>query len=141
MTLFGLALESLKYHWRRSLAVMLGVAAATAVLTGALLVGDSMRGSLRELTLERLGNISSILVTDRFFRPELADELSTNEQFKQHFDQAVPAMLLQGTLSSTHDQPNIAGRVTIVGSNERFWTLGTGGPSKQSGSGEVVLNQ
>ena len=54
------ATKSFRHHWRISLAVALGVAAATAVVTGALLVGDSMRGSLRELTIERLGSITSI---------------------------------------------------------------------------------
>ena len=51
-----------------NLAVACGVAVGTAVLTGALLVGDSMRGSLRHLTLDRLGRIEEVLVADRFFR-------------------------------------------------------------------------
>ena len=41
---------------------------ATAVLTGALLVGDSVRGSLKHLALDRLGGIDYVLVTPRFFR-------------------------------------------------------------------------
>ena len=49
--------RSLLHHWRINCAVALGVAAATAVLTGALLIGDAMRGSLRTLTLDRLGRI------------------------------------------------------------------------------------
>ena len=50
---------SLRHYRRIHIAVALGVAVATAVLTGALLVGDSVRGSLRDLTLQRLGNIDS----------------------------------------------------------------------------------
>ena len=61
----------------------LGVAVATAVLTGALLVGDSVRGSLRDLTLQRLGRIDSALVTGHFFRA-LADELAADAGSK-HF--------------------------------------------------------
>ena len=38
-----------------NLAVLLGVAVGTAVLTGALLVGDSLRGSLRDRALRQLG--------------------------------------------------------------------------------------
>ena len=55
-------IRSLVHHWRINLTVALGVAAATAVLTGALLVGDSVRGSLHQLTLERLGKIELALV-------------------------------------------------------------------------------
>jgi len=71
-----LILTSLRYHWRTNFAVACGVAVGTAVLTGALLVGDSMRGSLRHLTLDRLGRIDEALVTDRFFRAKLAEELA-----------------------------------------------------------------
>ena len=39
-------------------------------------MGDSMRGSLRNLALDRLGNIDEALMADRFFRVQLADELS-----------------------------------------------------------------
>ena len=57
MSAIRLILSSLWFHWRTNLAVACGVAVGTAVLTGALLVGDSMRGSLRHLTLDRLGRI------------------------------------------------------------------------------------
>ena len=49
--------RSLAHYWRLNLAVLLAAAVATAVLTGALLIGDSIRGSLRDLTLDRLGKI------------------------------------------------------------------------------------
>jgi hypothetical protein len=61
-------LASLRHYRRIHLAVALGVAVATAVLTGALLVGDSVRGSLRDLTLERLGRIDSAIVAVHPFR-------------------------------------------------------------------------
>ena len=55
MSFVRLVLASLLYYWRTNLAVAAGVVAGTAVLTGALLVGDSMKGSLRHLALDRLG--------------------------------------------------------------------------------------
>ena len=58
-----------------NLAVLLAVSVATAVLTGALLVGDSVRGSLRHLTLDRLGPVDYTLTTTGFFRQSLADEI------------------------------------------------------------------
>ena len=62
MTPFRLLLRNLLYHWRGNLAVFLGVVVGTAVLTGALLVGDSLRGSLRDLTLDRLVWVDDALV-------------------------------------------------------------------------------
>ena len=69
--------RSLTHYWRPHLAVVLGAAVTTAVLTGALVVGDSLRGSLRDLTLDRLGTIDWALVGERPFRPSLAADIST----------------------------------------------------------------
>ena len=52
MTIWKLAVASLWHFWRTNLALLSGVAIGTAVLSGALLVGDSVRGSLRSLTVE-----------------------------------------------------------------------------------------
>ncbi len=75
---------------------MLGVAAATAVLTGALIVGDSMRQSLRSLTIERLGKIDEMLMSDGFFRSKLANEIQTTKPFQEYYQSAVPAILFPG---------------------------------------------
>ena len=80
MTLGRLLLRSLFYHWRGNSAVLLGVAVGTAVLTGALIVGDSLRGSLRALTEQRLGWVDQAMVTGRFFRDELAALLALSEE-------------------------------------------------------------
>src|SRR5436190_8324066 len=92
MSVWQVIIKSLGHHWRIHAAVALGVAAATAVLTGALLIGDSVRGSLRHLVLDRLGKIDQLLVVDRFFRQEMADDLDANEQ-KARGGSAVPAIL------------------------------------------------
>jgi hypothetical protein len=64
--MFSFLFRSLWYDRWINTAVVFGVVCAAAVLTGALLVGDSMRGSLKALTLDRLGNIDTILVTPQF---------------------------------------------------------------------------
>ncbi len=105
--------QGLIYFWRIHLAVLLGAAVATAVLTGALLVGDSVRGSLRDLTLDRLGRIDHALVSERFFREGLAADLS---------NEAVPAILLNGTAVDAKTQSR-ASRIQILGIDQRFTGL------------------
>src|SRR5262245_45831746 len=74
MTLRTLILRSLRFHWRGHLGVLLGAAIGSAALIGALVVGDSVRVSLRELALQRLGNVHFVMDTgDRLFRAGLAD--------------------------------------------------------------------
>lgn len=122
-------------------AVACGVAVGTAVLTGALLVGDSMRGSLRQLTLERLGRIDQALVADRFFRVQLADELAARPGFPKEAA-AIPAILLDVSVESAGSGPAArANRVHLVGCDARFWALGSGGPSHPPGAREIVINE
>jgi ABC-type lipoprotein release transport system permease subunit len=165
MTLSRLLLQNLFYHWRGNLAVLLGVAVGTAVLTGALLVGDSLRGSLRDRTLEQLGWVDHALVGGRFIREELADQLNA--------ERASPAILLQGSasvgsgivlrrprtsltvaasmagfLGSPGGQGSLlaaatlfptrtqAGRVSILGVRDNFWA-GDRPPTSEDG---VVVN-
>src|SRR5437764_15339259 len=74
---FRLLLRNLIYHRRGNFAVFLGVVLGTAVLTGALLVGDSLRGSLRSLALDQLGWVDEAFGAGGLSRPALADGLST----------------------------------------------------------------
>ena len=131
MSYLRLILASLLHHGRTHLAVACGVAAGTAVLTGALLVGDSMRGSLRHLTLDRLGRIDEALVADHFFREDLAQEKA----------EAAPAVLLRASLEKTGEKVLQVNQVNVVGCDARFWQLGTGGPERPPASGEVVINE
>ena len=112
--------RSLSYFWRIQLAVLLGAAVATAVLTGALLVGDSVRGSLRDLTLDRLGQIDYALISERFFREELATDLSRKLENEAQFHwETVPAILLSGAAVNPKTKAR-ASRVQIQGIDERF---------------------
>src|SRR5262249_23658513 len=110
MTFTRLLLRNLFFHWRGNLAVLLGVAVGSAVLTGALLVGDSLRGSLQAQALEQLGWIEESLVAPRFFREELAAKLPAKK--------VSPAILLQGSVASPTSR---ASKVTILGVDDRFW--------------------
>jgi len=117
-------IRSATYHRRTNLAVALGAAFATASLTGALLVGDSMRGSLREIAVGRLGRIDHSLVAQRFFRQALADELATSPepQWPGDFTGVAPAILLRGGATHTELHTRVE-RVNLLGVDEHFWRL------------------
>jgi ABC-type lipoprotein release transport system permease subunit len=127
MTLTRMVFASLRYHWRMHLAVCCGVVVATAVLTGSLLVGDSMRGSLRDLTLDRLGRVDSVLPAPRFFREKLAHETAARVEFKEYFSQAVPAILTRATLSNPGKNGRPTGTrssgVSVIGCDGPFWRM------------------
>jgi putative ABC transport system permease protein len=72
MRISTLLARNLAWFWRTNLAVLLGVSTAAAVLGGALLVGDSVRASLRDLVLARLGDTDYVVARNGFFRQDLA---------------------------------------------------------------------
>jgi ABC-type antimicrobial peptide transport system permease subunit len=118
--------RSLTWFWRTNLAVVLGVTTATAVLAGALLVGDSVRASLRDLVLSRLGNTESVVSTGGFFREKLAEELGP----------ACPMIALDGVAAHEPSGRRAIG-VQVYGVGERFWKFQ--GEAGESPRGREVL--
>jgi len=113
--------RNLGHYWRTNLAVVLGVATAVAVLSGALLVGDSVRASLRELALQRLGQTDRVITSTGFFRDRLANDLQSDSQFAvAGFSETCPLIALEGTV--THEpSKRVASRIKVYGADERFW--------------------
>ncbi len=118
-----------------NVAVSCGVAVGTAVLTGALLVGDSMQASLKNLVLAGLGRIDEVLVANHFFREELAgDESSGNV--------AAPVILYSASLETVDPAPAArVDQINLIGCEKRFWQLGSGGPPAPPQGDEIVLNE
>lgn len=147
MTPLRYLVQTLVFHWRTNLAVLLGVAAGTAVLAGALIVGDSVRGSLRDMTLARLGQVDHVLTGPRFVRYDLAREIAEHKAFsRQGFQAAAPAIILPATVEYEHDSGaaelvSRAGRVQLYGVEERGWNLIEPLATHPAPAGsEVILN-
>lgn len=132
--------RSARYHARSHLAVALGVAAATAVLTGALLVGDSMQGSLKHLALERLGPISRAIVGPQFFSEQSVRELAAGlREANSRFGDPIPAIVLETSLETADStQPRRANHVQLFGVGPD-WAACWGEPVP--GPREIVLNR
>ena len=113
--------RNLIYYWRTNLAVVLGVATAVAVLAGALLVGNSVRESLRDLFVERLGNTDYVIASQSFFREQLAADIQNDQQFATSgFAAACPLIALEGTVSHEASRRVGAG-IKVYGIDDRFW--------------------
>jgi ABC-type antimicrobial peptide transport system permease subunit len=106
----SLVRRSLLYYWRTNLAVILGVATAVAVLSGALLVGDSVRASLRDLVLSRLEKTEAVVTSAQFFREQLATEVPG----------AVPLIVMQGVVTN-ETSGRRASKVAVYGVDDRFF--------------------
>src|SRR5690348_5604411 len=127
MTPTALALRGLRYYWRTNLAVIAGVAVAVSVLAGALVVGSSVKASLRELAVSRLGRTDSLVASTGFFRQDLAT----------HLAQRTPAagfIALDG-LAADGTNTRRAANVAIYGVDEAFFAFhGVPAPSGDDGA-------
>jgi len=149
MTFRTLIFNSLRHRWRAHLGVVLGAAVGSAALIGALIVGDSVRESLRDQALERLGWVEAAMDGgDRFFPQKLAERVVP-------ISRAVPLAMnswnfdavlkLPGT-ASRQDGTARANQVNVLGVGYwSFWQSNRNTNARPAFAlipkGSVVLNQ
>jgi putative ABC transport system permease protein len=115
MTVFGFAIKSFVHYVRYNMTVAAGIAISTAVLTGALIIGDSVKHSLERSALNRLGNTSCTLTAgDRYFTANLADKLQNDLKIP-----SIPVLLTDG-VAITEGGSKRVNNVKIIGIDSRF---------------------
>ncbi|MCE5229601.1 ABC transporter permease [bacterium] len=125
-----LIVAGLRHYWRAHAALALAAAVGVAVLTGSLLVGDSVRGSLREHALARLGNVDQALIAFDFFRASLADSIPN----------AAPAIMSPASVAHAETGAR-ASRAQAFGVDEKFWRLmRANGVWRGLGDDDAIIN-
>lgn len=135
MTVFRLILRNLVYYRRSHVWTVLGVMASTAILVGALVLGDSIRFSLRSIVFDRLGTTVYALVSGgRFMRTSLADRLSG-----ELGTVVAPLLETRGTVTSGGGEQRL-NAVRVVGVDDRFAAIygDSGFPVNLSDSDAIV---
>ncbi|TWU58837.1 FtsX-like permease family protein [Rubripirellula tenax] len=136
LTIGGMIAAGTRHSWRISTSVALGVATATAVIVGALLVGDSMRGSLQGLTIERLGRTESVVAPGAFVPSDgiVRDGVSVVSLI--YFP--------TGAVEARDDSGSLrrAGQIQIIAADDDFWDLDVSDirPTAFPNDSGVVLN-
>lgn len=122
MRLRDLARHSLSYYRRTHVAVVFGVAAAVAVLSGSLLVGSSVRSSLAGLVTARLGHADLVVSAETPFTEALATRLSEQSALAAIQARVAPLFALEGIV--THQSSGLrAGNVSVYAVDERFFAF------------------
>ncbi|MCY4659099.1 MAG: ABC transporter permease [Acidobacteria bacterium] len=141
MTLDGLVRRNIVHFWPTNLAVVVGVAVAVAVLAGALLVGSSVRSSLRVLALERLGAIDQVVTSLGFVREELAGELMQAEGMGSAFGGAAPIVAVEGFVTHQASGRRASG-IQVYGVDHRFWEFhGLDAAPRELGRNDVLVSE
>lgn len=113
-----------------------GLAVATAVIVGSLIVGDSVTGSLRDTATARLGRIDHALVSPHFFRTQLSADLAHSPELSGVTRAILPLILIRGAVESATTEA-VVPSASVVGVDDSFWRLYDVSPSL-SGRDAVV---
>lgn len=128
---FTVIVRSAVFYWRTHLGVVLGAALAAMVLVGSLLVGDSVKATLKRQALDRVGQVESMLAAgDRYFRSDLASDVGAD---------TAPVLMLRGSTARTDGSARI-NNAQVLGVNERFWKFAPQPAVPVTGE-DVALNQ
>lgn len=147
-------------HFRRVMfPLAAGMAAASAVIVGALIVGDSVRGSLRSIAMDRIGNVDRVLLAPRWFDSKLVANVTENlgrtgvhaegvmfvtQVVAEHRPEFSDTPKKGNDTRSSSSPTNAVFRaqeMTLFGVEESFWSLGSISPKALPRGEEVVLNQ
>jgi len=137
MNIRKLLLRGLSYYRKSHLWVVLGTMLSTAVLVGALMIGDSVRSSLTKIVENRLGFTEFALTSgDRLFRSSLADALSKS------LGTSVAPLFMTNGIAVSEGGASRVNSVQIVGVDGRFGLIGgNGGVYGRILQDEVVVNK
>ncbi len=126
-TAFGVAQfarRGLRHYLREHVLVAAATAVAVAVLVGALVVGDSVRGSLRAAFTERLGATDYAVLPLHPFSDDpdsgLAARLGARDDYRARFAPPVPVYRLPGTVAAP-DGGSVP--ATIFGVDARYFAF------------------
>lgn len=140
MSVFRLALRGLRHYRREHAFLGAATAVAVTVLVGALVVGDSVRGSLLAAFTVRLGATDHAVLASSPFPadPEtgLATRLARDSEFARRFAAAAPILRRAGTAFGPDGAPT---PVTVYGVDRRFFDFHAGeeGGAQAASGGEI----
>jgi len=118
LSIYKLLVRSLWFYRKQHLAIILATILSTAILTGALIVGDSIKYSLRQQVEKRLGATEFVLNTgDRFVRAELARDIQNATKSR-----AISILSLSG-ISINPDKNLRIVSTQVIGIDSNFWSF------------------
>ncbi|MFH0759815.1 MAG: ABC transporter permease [Bacteroidota bacterium] len=129
-----LIFSSLTYYRKKNLLLAVGIAVSGAVITGAMMVGDSVKYSLNLIVEQRLGHVTHVMKAgDRYFTTSLA------EGVREQLQVPVSTILLQeGSATSGGGQIRV-NHIQVMGVDAAFDTLAGTGDFYKGLSGDTIF--
>jgi ABC-type antimicrobial peptide transport system permease subunit len=144
MTLARLIFNNFRYYFKSFLGIFAVVVVGSAIISGALFVGDSIRWSLFQTAMNRVGWVSyALTATDRSFEANLDNRFEkqlSNILNGSRNIKTVCAILLPGSASKS-DNSFRANRVNVYGVRSDFFPQAFAALFSNMPGGSVVVNR
>jgi putative ABC transport system permease protein len=136
MTINRLIIRSIKYFKNLNFGVILGLALSTAILIGALVVGDSVRYSLEQIVQQRLGKTSQVITAgERLFSKQLSAGIS------RQINTPTTALLRSNGFGVIDGGARRINQLAIWGVDSDFGTFGESPEAFQLKDNEAAINE
>ena len=117
-------LRSIRFYRKPLFMISLGAALTTMIITGALIIGDSVQGTLKKIALERTGLVQQVITSqERWFRADISHNLQEHLQGKFASVISLPAYVSVPQKSS-----GVA--VNLYGVDDDFFSLNLNGTAE-----------
>jgi len=125
------------YYWKPLLAVFTGTMLCTAVLTGALMLGDSLRSSLQSINSSRLGRTEYALASQgTFFKADLSD------RFNRKSDLITSSVIQTNGIAVIDGGKLRLNNIRVYGVGDGFWEFRANEkPHISIPAGSAAINQ
>ena len=135
MTRLKLIYSNFRFHFKANILVAAGVAITTAVLTGGLIIGDSVTFSLEQSAFFRLGSTTHVVSTvDRYFRADLAQDVAAKGGYL-----VAPALILEG-MAVAEGGGDRVNKIQVTGIENRFENISKSRLYSNLADNEVIVS-
>lgn len=139
MRLLKLVQRSLVYYLKTDLVIAAGIAVAIAALTGSLLVGNSVKKNLLDISLQRLNSVRYTVVGKTFFSEGLAGKLGA-ERKKEKIGGIIDAVIILPALVKNSINETLVPDAVLLGVKENYWRKGSATLGLQDNR-DAVINE
>jgi len=123
MSIAKLGWLNFKRRKTSTILIIIGLLISTSVITGSLVVGDSMVYFVEESTYRNLGEVDVTVASFEFFEPDLFTALDEDPELTKITDKMAPIILISGSVKNENTN-TFELKCNLLGITDRFYDFG-----------------
>jgi ABC-type antimicrobial peptide transport system permease subunit len=117
-------IKLLKRSAKLNLALICATCISTLVITGSLIAGDSLNGTINQAAFDNLNEVDEIITSDDLFNGSIAEQLRANTALMEEVDHISPIIYIQG-IAESPGTGAVTKNTQIIGFDQGFFDFGS----------------